>query len=67
MKASKGKTAVAARKATRRLENCMTEVQKSEKFAAEIERQRKIQRTSIEKSEKNKVDAERRSAIKLTD
>ena len=42
MKASKGKTAVAERKAKRRLE-----AQKSEKVAAEAERKRKIRRTAV--------------------
>ena len=67
MKVSKRKTAVAERKTKRCLENLLTEAQKSEKVAAEAERQRKIQRTAVEKSEKARVEAERRSVIKLTD
>jgi hypothetical protein len=60
MKASKEKTAVAGRDAKRRLENPLTEAQKVEKVAAEIERQRKIQRTADEKCERLRVMAERR-------
>ena len=65
MKASKGKIAVAERKAKRRLENPLTEAQKSEKIAAEVERQRKIQRTAVEKYEKARVEAKKRNVIKF--
>jgi hypothetical protein len=59
MKASKGKTAAAARNAKRRLEIPLTEAQKSEKIVAEVERQQKIRRTAVEKIEKSRVEAER--------
>ena len=42
MKLSNEKTAAAARKAKRRLENPLTEAQKAEKVAVEAERVRKI-------------------------
>ena len=48
MKAAKDKTSVAARKSKRRLENPLTEAQKAEKVVAEVERQRKNQRTAHE-------------------
>ena len=65
MKATKEKTAVAAREAKRRLENPVTDAQKSEKFVVEVERQQKIQRTAIKKFVKTRVEAKRRSAINL--
>ena len=52
MKVQKMKTAVAVRKTKRRLENPLTEAQKSEKVAAEAERLRKNQRTANENSER---------------
>ena len=60
MKVSKEKTAVAARKAKRRLENPLTKAQKAGKVVAEAERQQKIQRTADEKRERAIVEAERR-------
>ena len=61
MKASKEKTAVAARDAKRRLGNPLIEAQK----ATEAERQRKIQRTADEKCERLRVMAERRCAARV--
>ena len=52
MKLPKEKTAAAARHAKRRLENPLTEAQKSEKAAVEAERLRKIQRTADRNSER---------------
>jgi hypothetical protein len=52
MKASKEKTAVAARHAKRRFKNPLTEAQKAEKVATEAERQRNIYRTAKEKCER---------------
>ena len=60
--ASKEKTAVVARKAKRRLENSLIEVQKVEKVVVEAERQRKMQRTADEKCERLRVVAEGRCA-----
>jgi hypothetical protein len=45
MKTSKAKTAVAAREWKRRIENPLTEAQKTEKADDEVERQQMIQRT----------------------
>jgi hypothetical protein len=61
MKASIEKTAAAARKANRRLQNPLTEAQKYERFVAEVERQQNIQRTAVEKYARSRVEAERRS------
>ncbi len=49
MKASKEKNVAAARKAKCRLENTLTEAQKTGKVAAEAERQQKIRRAADEK------------------
>ncbi len=62
MKASKKKTAAAARHAKRRLENPLTEAEKAEKMVAEAERQRRIQRTADEKCEKLRAMAKKRCA-----
>ena len=62
MKVPKEKTAAAARKTKRRLENPLTDAQKVEKAAAEAERLRKIQQTADENSERLRAKAERRSA-----
>ena len=62
MKASKETTAVATRKAKRRLENPLTEAQKAEKNVAEVERYRKVLRTADAKCEWARVEAERRCA-----
>jgi hypothetical protein len=56
MKALKGKIAVAARKAKRRVENPLTEAQKNKMVAAEVERQRKILRAAVEKNKKSRVE-----------
>ena len=62
MKLQKEKSAAAANKAKRRLENPLTEAQKAEKAAAyEAERLRKIQRTADRNIERLRVMAERRS------
>jgi len=65
MKASREKYAVAARHAKRRLENTLTEVQKTKKVAAEAERRRKIQRTADKKYERLRFMAERRCAAEM--
>ena len=57
MKASKEKTAAAARDSKRRLENPLTEAHK----VAEAERQRKIKQMADKKCENLRVMAERRS------
>jgi hypothetical protein len=67
MKSSNGKTADAARKAKRHLENSLTEAQQIEKVDAEVERQRKIQRKAVEKNEESRVEAERRSTAWVGD
>ncbi len=64
MKLPKEKFAAAARHAKRRLENPLTEAQKSEKAAVEAERLRKIRRAADRNSERLRAMAERRSAAR---
>ena len=66
MKTSKGTIVAAAREAKRRLDNPLTEAQKPEKVAAEVERQRKIQPTAVITFENKRVEAWRRSVVKFT-
>jgi hypothetical protein len=63
MKLPKEKTAYAARKTKRRLENPLTKAQKDEKVAAMAERQQKIQRTADENREMLIAMVERRSTV----
>jgi hypothetical protein len=63
MKLPKEKFAAAAREAKRRLENLVTEAQKVEKAAVEVERLRKIHRTADINSERLRAMAERRSGV----
>ena len=60
MKASKEKNVIAARDAKRRLENPLTEVQKSKIVVDEAERQRKIKRTADKKCERPRIVAKGR-------
>jgi len=46
-----------------RLENPLTEAQKTENVVAKVERQRKIQRTAVEKSKRARVDAKIRRDV----
>jgi alkanesulfonate monooxygenase SsuD/methylene tetrahydromethanopterin reductase-like flavin-dependent oxidoreductase (luciferase family) len=57
----KEKSAAAIREAKRRLENPLTEAQKAEKAADDVERLRKIHRTADRNSKRLRVMVERRS------